>query len=287
MAVFQNQARLTYSNGAVNSNIARGTILDVLSAAKNAVSGEYRPGSRMTFVVSTVNSGNAPVTGVTVSDDLGGVLFDNATVYPLEYVDGSAQIYVNGVLQTAPVTVTPGPPLVFSGITVPANSNLMIIYEADVTEFASPAAGSTVTNTATVTGTGVPTPLTAQAQITAAEEPELNILKSVEPTVVTENGRLTYTFEIRNNGSTEAGAGDAVVVSDVFDPVLSDLTVTLDGAPLTPGTDYTYTVTPDGGLFSTTAGRITVPAAAFTQNETDGSYRADPGTTTLVVSGTV
>ena len=76
------------------------------------------------YAVSIVNTGVTDLTDVTVEDDLGGYDFGGATVYPLAYVDGSVLYYVGGVLQTAPA-VEAGPPLVFSGIEVPAGANAL------------------------------------------------------------------------------------------------------------------------------------------------------------------
>ena len=41
MAIFSNQATLTYNGGTTNSNIVYGDILDVLVATKTAVEGSY------------------------------------------------------------------------------------------------------------------------------------------------------------------------------------------------------------------------------------------------------
>ena len=79
-------------------------------------------------------------------------------------------------------------------------------------------------------------------------------------------------------------AADDAAVTDTFSPVLNDITVTYNGTPwATPG-DYTYSAAT--GVFSTTPGRITVPAAAYTQS-TNGTWVITPGTATLVVSGTI
>ena len=95
---------------------------------------------------------------------------------------------------------------------------------------------------------------------------------------------LTYTFMIQNRGNTEADAASDVVVTDVFDPALTAVAATLDGAALTEGTDYTYDAAT--GTFASTTGRITVPAATFTRAD-DGTVTVTPGMTTLQISGTV
>ena len=75
-----------------------------------------------------------------------------------------------------------------------------------------------------------------------------------------ENSVLTYTFEIENTGNTEAAVADNVVLSDTFNPVLSDITVTLDGSVQRVGVNYTYDE--PTGVFATVAGQIIVPAVA-------------------------
>jgi uncharacterized repeat protein (TIGR01451 family) len=284
MAQFTNQAQLSYNNSVVNSNVAVGEILEVLSATKTAVLDDYTRNDDLTYVISVINSGTSPVTGLTLTDDLGGYAFGAETLYPLNYVEGSVRMYLNGVLQPAP-TVTAGPPLVFSGITIPAGSNLMLIYEADVTRFAPLGVADSIVNTATVTGTGLPSTLTISETVTPEQEPELTITKFIEPIPVTENGTLTYRFLIQNYGNTEAVATDNVAVSDTFDPILNNLTVTLDGTPWAEGINYNYDAAT--GVFTTIPGQITVPAASYTQDPDTGAWIVTPGVTTLVVSGTI
>lgn len=284
MAQFSNQAILSYLGGTTESNIVTGELLDVLSAAKTAVYGTYGTDDKVTYVISLVNTGNTELTGITVSDDLGGYAVGATTVYPLNYLEGSVKYYTNGVLRTAP-TVTAGPPAVFGPLTIPAGGSAVLVYEARTNGYTPQAAGSTVNNTATVTGGGLTAPLTAAAAVTAGSTPELSITKSVTPTTVTDNGTLTYTFVIRNLGNTEADASQNIVVSDTFNPILSDIAVTYNGAAMTVGTDYTYNTAT--GEFATVAGKITVPAATYTQNAATGLWTTTPGTATLTVSGTV
>lgn len=283
MARFTNYATLRYTGGSTDSNTVVGELVETLTAGKTAVTDLYEQGGTVSYAISLVNTGTAAITGVTVTDDLGGYSFGTGTVYPLNYREGTVRLFVNGTLSTAP-TVTAGPPLVFSGITVPAGGNVVIVYETDVTAFAPLGQEASVTNTATVTGTGIATALTAQATVNNRTRVALAITKALSPTVVQENGQLTYTFVIENDGSTAATAADQLVLTDTFDPVLRDLAVTFNGTALTAGTDYTYDTAT--GLFSTVAGKITVPAATFTQN-TDGTYATTPGTATLTVTGTV
>ena len=284
MAIFTNQATLTYNGSSTNSNIAYGEILDVLVATKTAVEGSYAPGQIVTYVVTLRNTGNASLTGLVVTDDLGGYDFNGATVYPLTYEDGSVALFTNGVPQAAP-TVTAGPPLVFSNITVPAGGDTVIVYQAQANAFANPAVGGSIDNTVTVNGDGLSAPITATETVGVTAEPMLTISKSITPAQVVDNDRVTYTFVIQNSGNQAVVATDDAAITDTFDPILTALTVTFDGAAWTQGVQYKYNETT--GLFTTVPGQILVPAATYTQDPVTGAYTATPGIATLVVTGTI
>ncbi len=284
MAAFSNRATLSYRDTVTNSNVVTGEITEVLSADKTAVYGAYSLGDTVTYVISIVNSGTTPFTGLTVTDNLGAFTVGGTEVIPLTYEDGSVQYYVNGVLQ-APPTVSAAGYLVISGIGVPANGNALIIYSATVNEYAPLEVGGTITNQAAVTGGGLTNDLIVTETVDTEEEAELSITKSLSPTVVAENGQLTYTFVIRNTGNTPAVATDNVTVRDVFDPVLNPITVTFNGAVWTAGVNYTYDAVT--GVFETVPGQITVPAATYTRDPVTGIVIAEPGIAVLTVTGTV
>jgi len=284
MAIFSNQATLTYNGSTTNSNIVYGELLEVLTATKTVVEGSYSPNQRLTYVVTLRNTGTTALTGLTVTDDLGGYPFGTGTVYPLTYVADSAQVFVNGVPQAAP-SVTAGPPLVISGITVPAGGDTVIVYQALVNGFASPAAGSTIDNTVSITGGGLVTPVTATETVNADDSPVLTITKALTPSQIVDNQQITYSFLIQNTGNTPVIATDNAAITDTFDPILTDLTVTFDGVVWTQGIQYNYT--PATGLFATVPGQITVPAATYTQDPVTGQYAVTPGSVTLTVTGTV
>ena len=283
MAVFTNFATLSYKGGTRNSNTVTGEIMETVSVQKTAVSTGYGAGDTLSYAVSLVNSGPADVSGLTVTDDLGAYELDGTMLYPLSYVDGTARLLVNGALQPAPA-VTAGPPLVFSGIAIPAGGSAVLAYEADVTGYAPLAPDSEITNTVTVTGGGVSVPLTASATVESLDSADLFISKALSPCVVPANGEITYSFELTNTGNTEAGAADEVVVSDNFDPILTNISVSFNGAAWTRAVQYSYDETT--GAFATLPGQITVPAASYTRNA-DGTWTVEPGTATLTVSGTI
>jgi len=289
MPTFTNQALLSYNGRTTASNITRGEIIEVLSVTKTALNPDYNSGSVITYLVNIINTGNTAFTGLTVNDNLGAYSFipegttTPITLFPLEYVDGTVRYYINGVEQTAPV-ITTADGLSFIGISVPANGNTTLIYQASVTEEAPLADASVITNTVVVSGGSLATPIEATATIGTNVGPQLSIVKGLFPRIVPENGQITYTFDIQNIGNADADASANVQITDTFDPVLTDITVLYNGTPLAV-TDYTYDETT--GVFSTNPGVITVPAATFTQDPVTGTWNIIPGESILEVTGTI
>ena len=284
MAIFSNQATLTYNGSSTNSNVAYGELLEALTVTKTAIEGSYTPDALVTYAVTVRNTGAALLNGLVITDDLGGYDFNGTTVYPLTYEDGSATLFIDGVLQPTP-TVTAGPPLVVSGISLPAGADAVLVYQARANRFANPTEGGTINNTATLSGGGLTAPVTATETVVAAGTPVLSISKSISPSQVVDNDRITYTFVIQNAGSQAVVATDNAAVSDVFDPILTALSVTFDGVAWTEGVQYNYDETT--GLFTTNPGQITVPAATYVQDPGTGAYTVTPGIATLVVTGTI
>ncbi len=285
MATFFNQASLSYGGNTVNSNITEAELLSGLELTKTAISGSYEAGGNVVYAITLSNMGGTAYNSITLVDDLGAyTLAGGGTAVPLTYVDGSILYYLNGVLQPTP-TVTATGELQISGINLPAGSTATFIYETEANEFAPIAAGSVITNTASVDcGVGAGE-LTATATVPVEEEPSLTIAKAVSPQVITDNGQLTYTLIVQNLGNTPIVATDGVIISDVFNPILSDITVTLNGAPIAEGTGYSYNETT--GVFATVNGVVTVPAATYTQDTVTGAVTTTPGVAVLTITGTI
>lgn len=284
MAQFTNQASLSYNGTTASSNIVTGEVTQVISMDKNAVSSTYQSGDEVTYVVTLRNAGTTAFSNLTLSDNLGAYTFGTGTLTPMTYTGDDVLYYVNGVLQSTP-TVTAGPPLTVSGLSIPAGGDIAVVYRARLNEFAPLGDDATLTNTVTLTGDGLTAAVTASKAITTADEAELSITKAVSPATVPENGTLTYTFTISNTGRAAADAAADIVFSDQFNPVLNNISVTLNGTAWASTGHYTYDTST--GVFTTTAGEITVPAAAYTQDSSTGAWSVTPGVTTLEISGTV
>lgn len=284
MAIFYNRATLSYNGQSFNSNQVSAEITETIDMTKTAISGSYSTGSSVSYVLNIVNSGASAADGLSVTDNLGAYNLGSTTLVPLTYRSGSLLYYIDGVLQPTP-TVTVGTDLVVSGINIPAGSNATLIYEATVNGFAPLAEGSSITNTATLNGCQAGSSISDTATISVRDEPNLSIAKAVCPEVITCSGELTYTFIIQNTGNTPIVATDDLIVTDLFDPALSGITVTLNGTTLTLGADYTYNETT--GEFATLPGVITVDSASFVQDPVSGLITVNPGVSVLTITGTV
>lgn len=283
MATFTNVATLSYNGNTITSNTVTGNIIEVLSATKTALVDSYSPNDEVTYVISISNTGNTALTGVTVTDNMGEYTSGSQTLVPLDYIPGSVAYYSNGAIQPQPV-ITSTSPLTISGLTVPAGGNALVLYQARTNSFAPPGAGGTVTNIAEIAAEGIATSVTATETISAAETPNLSITKALNPVNVTENSEITYTFTIQNTGNTAIVATDNVVISDTFDPAITNISVQLNGAVL-PAGSYSYSEAT--GVFTTEEGVITVPAATYTQNPATGVITTTPGITVITVTGTI
>lgn len=284
MANFYNQATLAYNGKTVNSNITTGEIMERVTVTKTALLDRYYENSEVTYVVTIKNSGSTSISNLILTDNLGEYDYNELSLVPLEYIQGAILYYVNGVLQNTP-TVTVGPPLTITGISIPAGGTVTIVYKVRTNQFAPLDPESSIENTVSVIGDGIVTPVTATETVYPQSEPILSITKALTPIVVEENSRITYTFTIENKGNVDVTAGDSVVLTDKFNPILSDITVTFNGTTWTEGVNYIYDATT--GEFSTVAGQITVPSATTTRNDTTGAVSITPGVSTITVTGTI
>ena len=285
MATFYNQATLSYGGNVVNSSTTEAELLSGLQLTKTPITANYTAGGNVVYATTLNNMGSVAYNGLTVTDNLGAyTLPGGGTAIPLTYVDGSILYYLNGVLHPAPTVETTGN-LTIQNIDLPASSIATFIYEVKANSTAPIAAGSTITNTVTTNGGAGVGEITASAVVTVEEEPALTIAKTACPAVLTDNQELTYTMVIQNLGNAPIVATDNVVINDTFTPILSNLTVELNGVALEQGVGYTYDSLT--GVFATVAGVVTVPAATYVQSPETGTVNTTPGVTVLTVSGTI
>ncbi len=284
MAQFTNQATLSYGNTVTNSNVAVGEILEVISATKTAINATYGQNDTITYIISIINSGSSAFNNLTLTDNLGTYAFGTRALTPLDYTEGTLRYYVNGVLQASPTVTVNQDSIVVNGISVPAGGNAILVYEVSTNSLAPLGVNGQITNTATISGMCI-TPVLAEETVSAEPRPNLTITKSISPVPVAEGETVTYTFLIQNTGNTPLVATDDAVITDLFDPILTNVTATFNGVTWSEGTEYNYNQAT--GFFETVPTNVTVPAATYTQDPVTGVWSITPGTSTLIVTGTI
>lgn len=285
--ILTNQARVTYNyNGGqtdyADSNETVTTMLDQysLAATKTALTTSFRPGFPVTYQMLVTNNGRGPVQNITVTDNMGG----SAPTQPLQYVQGSASLFKNGVYSAITPTTTGGS-LGFT-LTEPLDpgESALITYVANVRPDLDNTIGS-VTNTATVTGNGgsatgpvvtvTPNPAATVIRETYAD---VSIYKQADKSTVVAGDTLTYTFTLTNSGAVPA---TNVVVTDNLPAnfTVTQVSLTSGGATtVIPASDYSID----------TGNRFTLPTTGATTTITIPAAAAGvPGTATVTITGTV
>lgn len=289
MAQILNQASITFNYGATTgeaiSNIATTELQGPLSVDKNALKSVFRNGDTIDYVLEVTNNGLVGLSNIIISDNLGAYppVPAGATVNPLRYVTGSAFYLIDGeLLGTANVTATN--PLTFTHASLASGETLTIIYKATLTQYAGLTAGSTIKNVSTFTADGITEAVTSTDTITVDTYADVSITKSMSPNPVMDNGTIIYTFNLRNNGNTNA---TSIELSDTFALAPTINTVTVGTANATITTDYTYAA----GVFhlfarNNGADTIDLPAATITQ-AANGVVTVAPSELTITVRATL
>lgn len=279
MATFFNQASLSLNGEITNSNVTEGELLSALSITKTALNGAYGVGEELSYLI-TVSNNSSTERVFSITDDLGAYPVGGVPVYPLSYIDGSARLYINGVFSSL-LTPVSTEPLSFEGVTLPAGAVATIAYTALATSYAPLEAGSVITNTASIVGTEE----SGESTVSVRDTVSLTIAKAICPSSVSGGGSVGYTFVIQNTGNTPVVSTDNLTVSDTFNPLLTDITVTLDGVELVEGVGYSYNELT--GEFATLPGVVSVPAAVYTRDPVSGALITTPGNAVLTVVGAI
>ncbi len=284
MATIENFATVSYTSGGVaqsrTSNLAQIELDSSLSFTKETLGTTYTVGTPITYILTLTNDSTSAITGITVTDDLGAFTLDTAELTLLNFTE-PALLLISGQDNNASLTVEASETgVTFSFPTLAAGATANIIYNATPNEFASPAQGSFITNTAELESNSECASGTATATVTAAEVAEIEVVKSMSPNPVVCGEEVTYTIRILNYGNIDA---EDVVLTDTFNPAPTDITVYRNGVELI-GTGYTYI---NGTLTVPARGGDTVPAATFTRDADTGVVTTTPGVVEYVITGTI
>ncbi len=286
--IITNRATVNYNSGTATavafSNTTSTVLNGSLSINKSSLSESYRIGQELTYIITVSNNRSQIAQNVTVIDDLGTVTEDQNDITPLSYI-GTAQLFINGIFVSDLDALVGSDSVIFEIESIPAGGTAQIIYRARVNEFACFTVGAAITNTACaefVCNCPCEETVCDSFTIPVEEYADLRVTKSVCPNPVTCGERLNYVIDISNYGNIDA---DEVVITDVFNPALEDITVTLNGEILAENR-FRYV----GGVLTisrATGSDITVPASVCSRDEETCEINIIPGKATVSVSGRI
>ena len=289
MAEFTNRAALNYNNKRTVSNIIKGNMIGTIDVTKFAAGEYYFPDDSVAYVVHVFNNSDAALTNLKLTDDMGRYEKEGEFFTPLHYVEGSILYFVNDTPagNVTPVIDAETGEMTITGINIPLGGTAEFYYRAVANEYAPMGTldeDKIVNRVVVERTTNAVEPWAAEETIYPGTEPRLSVTKKIDHDDLTEGEEVVYTFEIQNTGLAALAAGNDLVLTDVFDPMLDITSVTLNGRALTKDTDYTYDA---AGVFTTTTTAIEIPAATYVRDEDTGEYTAMPGTAILTITGTV
>jgi uncharacterized repeat protein (TIGR01451 family) len=283
MAIIENFATVSYTSGGVTatrtSNVAQIELNSSVGFTKETLGTTYTVGTPITYVLSITNDSATPITGISITDNLGTFVLDTDEITPLDFSE-PALLLING--QESPnLTVEQADTIVtFSFPALAAGATANIIYNAIPNEFASPTSGSLITNEAELTSDAECASGTATATVIVADAADVEVVKSMCPNPVTCGESVTYTIRIFNYGNT---AAEDVVLTDTFSPAPSDISVYRNGIIL-DGTDYTYI---NGTLTTPVLYGDTIPPATFIRDPITSVVTTTPSVVEYVITGTI
>lgn len=287
MATIENYATVRYTSNGVTattvSNLAEVSLESSVSLTKIPLSTTYSEDSTLTYILTIQNASGASLTNVRIEDNLGTFSFNTTELTPLTY-NGNAVLLINGQDAGTQLEIdnTLSSLLIFTIPSLASGAVANIIYNVKINEFAPLEANATIQNTATLSADTECAEGTASAVVTTVNGANITVFKQMSPNPVICGDSLTYSIKVYNYGNAVA---ENVQISDVFDPVPSNITVTRNGTAV-PATDYSY----ENGVLTvpaTTATGDTVPAATFTRDDTTGSVTVAPGLIEYIITGTI
>lgn len=285
MPTIENFATVRYTSGGVPattvSNIAQIDLASSVTFDKRTVGSTYSEGDTVTYILTVSNTSSNPLNTVSITDNLGTFTSQTGELTPLTYV-GPAILLVDGQDASANLTTDSSVPsqLVFTIPALAAGATANIIYTARVNEFAPLELDSTIVNDATLTTDSDCADGSASATVTVAPAADVSIFKQMSPNPVVCGDTVTYTIRLYNYGNIDA---ENVQLTDVFDPIPTNITVSRNGV-LLEGTAYSY----ENGTLTVPATQTdTIPAATFTRDATTGEVVITPGTVEYVITGTI
>ena len=180
-----------------------GVLTPALEIVSTAGASTTVPGAVVHYTLTITDTGQTPYSGITVTDDLNGLLDDAA-------FDGDAAASVGGVSYASPV-------LTWTGSLAPGDT-ATVTYSATVN---NPDTGNGIlstTATSTVSGSNCPSGSTDPSCATSVPVAVMTITNTASTSTTTPGSTVRYTVTVTDSGQTPlTGAVFTLPLSDVLD----------------------------------------------------------------------
>ncbi|GLZ78668.1 hypothetical protein Afil01_34750 [Actinorhabdospora filicis] len=224
-------------------------LLDKLEVTKTVSPANAKPGDKVSYRIEIANTGTTAATGVSLTDDLSGVI-DDATY------GADAKSTVDGANTTTQPSYT-APRLTWTG-DIAAGKTVVVTYTATVKN--PPTGDSSLKNTVTVPGSNCASGSTDPDCATTVPIAWLKVKKTASPAQPLPGQKVTYTVTVTNPGT---GAYTGASVTDDLTGVLDDATYNADATASSGSVGYgarkvTWTGTVAAGATVTITYSVTV-----------------------------
>ena len=285
-----NTASLTFEYGSqtkcVFSNTASANLLESLSLSAESLNSEYFCGDYITYIINVKNNSSAEAKNLKITDNLGCDSSRNQilsqSLPPLNY-ESPSYMYINGNFESKISPEVYSDKIVFGISSIPANSNLTVIYKSVVNQHADMSPNSKITSTITLESENSENVSNSKITLNVSEKADIQVVKNMSAEHISVGEEITYNFYIYNYGNAEALN---VTLTDTFSPAPKITSVRADSKELSP-TDYSYsngvvTIPGYASYFN-----LNIPAAKFIKNPDDGTTAVNPGITKVSITGKI
>lgn len=238
----------------------------------------YVKNSKLTYVINLYNNGKKTISNININDDLGKFNLNGKIIYPLNYINNSIKVFINGVANTNN-KVNYDKELTISNITLNDKEVATILYQTEINEYAPLNANDFIKINIEIDYLGINKKNKLTEVIKCENYQDIEVVKNI----ISENSNDSYnvTYIILNYGNKEVEKEDQTNLSDIFNPIIKGIKVELNDLILTPN-NYLYNQI--NGSFSINKGVISVPKASYIVDD-KGKVKINPGKTIIKIIG--
>lgn len=283
MGKFVNQTQLTFGNNIIKSNIVEGEILEALIGNKVTLTDQYLFDSVITYFINLTNNSERDISSINIEDNLATYTINNNEYTPLDYIDGSSKLFINGKEEQNLDIVKNKHNVIFKNITLKKNQTITLVYQGKINSYAPLGENNIIINKAKINYPNMTDSLVLESQLCYSNKANIKLEKSIDKTVYKIGEKIKHVIKILNYGINDLSLINNLTIKETFSPIIKNIEVTYNGVKWTNGVNYSYNST--SGNFITLSNQIALFKAKITKNENTNQYNLIPSFATLIIEG--